>query len=127
MRTATDKTKKSLRRAIGDGKYSTWARANGVKPTAVHAVLNDRPISTTRENGVRAALGLPLLPERKGVAILTVGQRVVTEHGGRKYITRQIRLSHDEAAVLDDFLERAGYRSFSEYWHKELSQMVITR
>lgn len=126
-RTATNETRRVLKRAIGSRLYSTWAREHGLPPITVFHALNNKPMSAMRENEVRFVLGLPLLPEEVRIVRLTEQQRVVTRGRPVKYVSRQVRLSPDEAARLDRYVRDCGYPSFSAYFRNEVGrQMGVT-
>lgn len=109
MRTATAETVRALRRAIGDAPYSRWATANGLSKADVHQALNGRSMSATRENRIRAVLGLP--PLRWQMVEIAENQRVVTVTKPRPKVRRAVALHPCEAAEWDAHARAAGYRS----------------
>lgn len=118
MRTATNETRRALRAAIGDGHYSTWAKAHGLKPATIHGALHKLPMKARRENAIRDALGLPpILSER--VVIDPDRQKIVNIQGPRDYKSEQIRLSLADDDVLKEIVRALGYRSLNQLWHSE--------
>ena len=118
MRSASDDTRRRLRAAIDAAGVSayTWAKANGIKPGTVYDCLSEtQPVKARRENVIRAVLGLPLI-DWEYVEIDPARQKIVNRQPPRKYRTRQLRLSPDDAAALDSFVMSQGYRSFNQYW-----------
>jgi hypothetical protein len=131
MRTATRETARALRRAIGAVRYSTWAKANGLLPITVMAVLSAiredmEPISISakRENEVRKVLGLAPLPTESRTVRLNENQAVITRRGPAPYVTRQVRLTPEMAEELDGLLAKNGYKSFSEFFLENRERII---
>lgn len=114
MRSATPETVRALRRAIGPTPYSRWARDHGLLPVTVHAALNGRPISATRENTIRTVLDLP--PIRYETVQITDHQRIVTRTQPRPdHRRRSMWVDVDDVDWLDTEARRRGYRSVGQW------------
>ncbi len=133
VRTCTPKTLRALKKAIGDKPYTAWAKSVGLPPTTVLAALSAeredmKPISLSakRENRILAALGMDLLPLPVGKVELLENQSVVTHDGPAPYVSRQIRLTPEQAVVFDQWVtELNKARSFNELWHRQLGVWLI--
>ena len=108
MRTATSETVRAVRRAIGQMPYSRWAKERGLLPVTVRAALKHAPMSATRENTIRAALGLPLIQYQLVNAL--PGQYLVNETPKRfGYRRRSFWVAESEVNDLDIEARQRGY------------------
>ena len=116
IRTATRSTVESLKEALGRSSlpYSRWARRNNLHPATIYAMLNERSVSVSKENEVRQALGLhPVRIEQ--IWINVEEQKIVNRQQPPPYKSMQIRVQPDVAEHVNRFVQRLGYRSFSDY------------
>jgi hypothetical protein len=124
---ADETTRDALLAFKGELSTRATARRLGVLSSTVNDVIHRNAMSLKRENPLRIALGLePLTDER---VTLKSSQRVVAKPGyGKKrgYVEFKIRVSPEEAEIIREMLDVAGYRSFSEWWResKQLAQMA---
>lgn len=119
MRTATDETRRELRRALAASpSRRAWALAHDVSPVDVSDCLNRRPMSAKRENRLRAAMGLPVI--RFQTIDIADNQRVVTITPPRTNKRRAATMTPQQAAIADEMARRAGYRSWGAFAVGEL-------
>ena len=77
-------------------------------------MLNERSVSVSKENEVRQALGLhPVRIEQ--IWINVEEQKIVNRQQPPPYKSMQIRVQPDVAEHVNRFVQRLGYRSFSDY------------
>lgn len=102
-------TRQALKRRVhreierSGGTMSSWAEAHGLLPTTVNDLLLDKSMSLMRFNMIRVAMGMEAVGVSKAAG----------------YISRQVRLTPDEAAAVDEWLAERGYASFNAWWHAE--------
>ena len=122
MRTARQETVSALRRAIAKSGMakSTWARSVGLPPVVASDALRGNGMSVKRENLIRAAVGLPSIVTETITVTIEPGRTYAAVRpipkGKRPYVSRQIRLTPDEAVEIDEMVRESGCRSFSEWW-----------
>jgi hypothetical protein len=95
-----------------------WAISRGISPGTVYDVLRERSVSDKRLNTIRPALGLAPITRQK-VVIDPAREKVVRRQGPARYVSRQVRLTEDEALLLDDYISFQGWRSFSAWFRNE--------
>lgn len=123
MRKPRAETKRALRDAIvGSGtRQNQWCVLHGVSPSAVSDCLRGAAMSSSRENIIRDALGLPeIVTEHVMVVYEPDRQEVVVKDlpRSREYKTRQFRATPEEAEAIDGYMKKMGYRSFSDFIRK---------
>lgn len=94
------------------------ARYLNVSVGSVSDCLLGKPMSDNRLNTLRLALSLPLVRRKK--ALLSEGEFVSRQQGGKErgYVSRQVRLTPEEAAWIDACVKEMGFRSFSEWFRR---------